>query len=38
EISLKSGVSIVIPKGVKHKVIAGKDDLYLMAKFIPALV
>lgn len=38
EISLKSGISIVIPKGVKHKVIAGKDGLYLLAKFIPALV
>ncbi len=38
EISLKSGISMVIPKGVKHKVIAGKDGLYLLAKFIPALV
>ncbi len=38
EISLKPGVSVVIPKGIKHKVIASKDDLYLLAKFIPALV
>ena len=28
----------VIPKSVIHKVKAGKDGLYLLAKFIPALV
>ncbi len=38
EISYELGVSIVIPKGVKHKVIAGEEDLYLLAKFVPALV
>lgn len=38
EIAYKLGVSVVIPKGVKHKVIAGEDDLYLLAKFVPALV
>jgi len=35
EISLRSGISIVIPKEVKHKINAGKDGLYLLAKFIP---
>ncbi|PKP61615.1 cupin [Candidatus Atribacteria bacterium HGW-Atribacteria-1] len=38
EIVYKLGVSIVIPKGVKHKVIAGENDLYLLAKFAPALI
>ena len=38
EIPYKAGVSVVIPEGVKHKVIAGKGGLYLLAKFVPALV
>jgi mannose-6-phosphate isomerase-like protein (cupin superfamily) len=38
EIQYKLGVSVVIPERVKHKVIAGEDDLYLLAKFVPALV
>lgn len=38
EIPYKPGVSVVIPEGVKHKVIAGEEDLYLLAKFVPALI
>jgi len=38
EIQYKLGVSVIIPEGVKHKVIAGKEDLYLLSKFVPALV
>lgn len=32
------GISAVIPADIKHKVVAGKEDLYLFAKFIPALL
>jgi quercetin dioxygenase-like cupin family protein len=28
----------IIPKGTKHKVIAGEDGLFLLAKFFPALI
>lgn len=38
EIQYVPGGSVVIPEGVKHKVIAGEEDLYLLTKFIPALV
>lgn len=38
EITYQQGVSVVIPNRVKHKVIAGENDLYLLAKFVPALV
>ena len=38
EVPYRLGVSLVIPKGVKHKVIASECDLYLLAKFVPALV
>jgi len=38
EICYKLGSSVVIPEGVKHKVVATEGDLYLLAKFIPALV
>ncbi len=38
EIPFEPGVSVVIPEGVKHKVIAGEGGLYLLAKFIPALL
>jgi len=38
EVCYKLGVFIVIPEGVKHKVIAGEEDLYLLSKFVPALV
>ena len=32
------GTTLVIPEGKKHRVVAGEQDLYLLAKFIPALV
>ncbi|MEW6618883.1 MAG: cupin domain-containing protein [bacterium] len=38
EIFYEVGVSVVIPEGKKHKVIAAEEDLYLLAKFVPALV
>ena len=38
EITYELGVSVVIPERIKHKVIAGEEDLYLLAKFVPALV
>ena len=38
EVCYELGVCTVIPEGVKHKVVAGDEDLYLLAKFIPALV
>ncbi len=31
------GIISVIPANAKHKVVAGKDGLYLLAKFAPAL-
>ena len=37
-ISYVIGTTIVIPEGEKHRVVAGEKDLYLLAKFIPALV
>lgn len=37
EILFSSGFSFVTPPGVKHTVIAEDDDLYLLAKFVPAL-
>lgn len=33
-----AGTTIVIPEGQPHKVVAGEQDLYLLAKFVPALV
>lgn len=38
EITYKLGISAVIPKGVKHKVIADENDLYFLSKFVPALI
>jgi quercetin dioxygenase-like cupin family protein len=38
EIVYEPGVSAVIPEGVKHRVIAEEKDLYLLAKFVPALI
>ncbi|MFZ6029006.1 MAG: cupin domain-containing protein [Chloroflexota bacterium] len=34
----RPGNAIVIPMGEKHRVVANDEDLYLWAKFIPALV
>ena len=38
EIFYELGASIVVPEGVQHKIIANQDDVYLLAKFIPALL
>lgn len=38
EIDYEIGISVIIPEGVKHKVVADEGDLYLLAKFIPALI
>ncbi len=32
------GVSLVVPENVKHRIVAGNGDVYLLAKFIPALL
>ena len=32
------GTSVVIPANVPHSVVAGQEDVYLLAKFTPALV
>lgn len=32
------GVSMVVPENVKHKIVADSGDVYLLAKFIPALL
>lgn len=37
EIKYKQGVISIMPKKVPHEVKAGKDGLYLFAKFMPAL-
>jgi quercetin dioxygenase-like cupin family protein len=37
-ISYQPGIISVIPANTKHKVAAGKDGLYLLAKFTPALL
>lgn len=37
-IPYEEGTIAIIPQGEKHKVEAGEQDLYLWAKFIPALL
>ena len=32
------GVSLVVPENVKHRIVADAGDVYLLAKFIPALI
>lgn len=32
------GVSMVVPEKIKHRIAAGSGDVYLLAKFIPALL
>lgn len=34
----KPGDSAVIPQNIKHKVVAGETGIFLLAKFIPALL
>lgn len=38
EIRYQPGVLVPVPVGMLHKVVAGEQDLYLMAKFVPALL
>lgn len=38
EISYLPGTTVIIPANKPHKVIAGKEDVYLLAKFTPALL
>ena len=38
EMPYNPGRMVVIPKGIKHKVIAGNDGLVLLAKYFPALL
>ena len=38
EIPYIAGTSVVIPANISHKVLAGEEPLYLLAKFTPALV
>jgi len=38
EIKYNLGTFVVIPENIKHKVIAKESNLYLFAKFFPALV
>ena len=38
EFTYKSGSISIFPMKVPHEIIAGKDGLYLFAKFIPALL
>lgn len=38
EIQYQPGVISILPKEIPHEVAAGKDGLYLFAKFIPALL
>ncbi len=34
----KSGSVAVIPEGLEHEIIAGSEGMYILAKFIPAIV
>jgi mannose-6-phosphate isomerase-like protein (cupin superfamily) len=38
EMPYTPGTTAIIPAGSKHRVVAGESDLYIRAKFIPALV
>jgi mannose-6-phosphate isomerase-like protein (cupin superfamily) len=38
EMPYTPGTTAIIPAGSKHRVVAGDQDLYIRAKFIPALV
>ncbi len=38
EVKYQPGVSAVIPAGLVHRVVAPENDLYLLAKFVPALL
>jgi mannose-6-phosphate isomerase-like protein (cupin superfamily) len=38
EIPYGPGLIAVIPEGTKHKIVAGREDVYLLAKFVPPLL
>lgn len=38
EIACELGVTMVVPAYVQHKIVADDGDVYLLAKFIPALL
>lgn len=38
EIVCELGVSLVVPENVKHRIVADHGDVFLLAKFIPALL
>ncbi len=38
EMPYTPGTTAIIPAGLKHRVVAGDQDLYIRAKFIPALM
>lgn len=38
EIVYEPGVTVVVPESVEHKIVADKGDVYILAKFIPALI
>lgn len=38
EINYYGGIAAIMPPNIPHTVKAGEDDLYILAKFIPALV
>lgn len=37
-IPYQAGISVIIPANEPHRVIAGDEDVYLLAKFTPALM
>jgi mannose-6-phosphate isomerase-like protein (cupin superfamily) len=38
EIDYRPGISTVVPEGITHRVMAGNEDLYILAKFVPSLL
>ncbi len=38
KIPYNGGTTVIIPQGQNHRIVAGEEDLYLFAKFIPALL
>jgi len=38
EIDYEPGVTVVVPDSVEHKIVANNGDVYILAKFIPALI
>jgi quercetin dioxygenase-like cupin family protein len=38
EIDYTPGIICIIPANIRHKVVAGKEGMYILAKFTPALL